>query len=151
MKKETTKSPKNKAIQKEEDRWIDVHDDNVMREMGLWRPYNQTPRDKSVWTKTPNERRLLKKYRHTWKGLDMHFHSAPRKRGVVRAKLIVQLLRNNIFPKTTYSTECLNTEISEFLSRFRVYDQNTGITESAVAKYSYNGRTYAPNEIPYCG
>ena len=38
MKKENSKSPKNKAIQQEEDRWIDVHNDDVMREMGFLRP-----------------------------------------------------------------------------------------------------------------
>ena len=150
MKKETTKSPKNKAIQEKDDRWIDVHDDAVMREMGFNR-FEKTPRDESVWTKTPRERQLLKKIRHTWKGLDLHFHSVPPKRGTVRAKLIVQLKSNDVFPKSTYSFECLNTHISDILGKFKVIDPVTGWSESVVAKYSYNGRTYAPNELPYCG
>lgn len=151
MKKETTKSPKNKAIQGDkDDRWIDVHDDAVMREMGFSR-FDRTPRDKSVWSKTPNERRLLKAVRHSWKGLDMHFHSVPPKRVTISAKLIVQLKKNNVFPKSTYSTECLNTHIGDVLGKFRVTDPKTGYSESVVAKYSYNGRTYAPNEVPYCG
>lgn len=150
MKKEITKSPKNKAIQKEEDRWIDVHDDNVMREMGFDRPLNQAPRDKSVWSKTPNERRLLRNVRHSIKG-DMHFHSTPPKRAMVCAKLIVQLKSNDAFPKSTYSQECLNTHIGAVLGKFRVTDPKTGCSESVVAKYSYNGITYAPNETPYCG
>lgn len=152
MKNESTKSPKKQGNPDgKDDRWIDVHDDDVMRAMGLWRPYNQKPRDPSVWTKTPAERRLLKKLRHTWKGLDMHFHSVPRKRGVVRAKLIIQLLRNNIFPKTTYSQECWNTEVGDILRKFMVTDPKTGYEESAVAKYSFNGKTYGPKELPFCG
>ena len=151
MKKETTKSPKNKAVQKEEDRWIDVHDDNVMREMGFMRPFNQSPRDKSVWQKTPNERRLLRNVKHSVKNRDMHFHAAPAKRATVCAKLIIQLRSNKVFPKSTYSQECLNTHIGDVLGRFRITDPKTGYSESIVAKYSYNGRTYAPNEVPYCG
>lgn len=150
MKKETTKSPKNKAIQKEEDRWIDVHDDNVMREMGFNRPFNQTPRDKSVWSKTPNERRLLKIVRHSVKE-DMHLHITPLKRSTVCAKLVIQLKPNAEFSKSTYSQECLNTHIGAVLGKFRVTDPKTGYSKSVVAKYSYNGITYAPDEIPYYG
>lgn len=150
MKKETTKSPKNKAIQKE-DRWIDVHNDNVMREMGFMRPFNQTPRDKSVWQKTPNERRLLRNVKHSVRNRDMHFHTAPAKRATVRTKLIIHLKSNKVFPKSTYSQECLNTHISDALGRFQVTNPKTGNSKSIVAKYSYNGRTYALNEIPYCG
>lgn len=151
MKKETTKSPKNKAIQKEEDRWIDVHDDNVMHEMGFMRPFNQTPRDKSVWTKTPNERRLLRSVKYSHRNDDLHFHAAPAKRGTVRAKLIVQLKSNKVFSKSTHSFVCLNTAIDEILGKFKVTDHKTGFSKSVVAKYSYNGKTYAPEERPYCG
>ena len=150
MKKETTKSPKNKATRDKDDRWINVHDDAVMREMGFTR-FERIPRDESVWTKTPRERQLLKKLRHTLKGLDLHFHSVPSKRGTVRAKLIVQLKSNDVFSKSTYSQECLNTHISDVLEKFKVIDPVTGWSESVVTKYSYNGRTYAPNELPYCG
>lgn len=149
MKEKTTKSPKNKAVQDQNDRWIDVHDDAVMREMGFSR-FDRTPRDKSVWTKTPNERRLLKATRHTCKG-DMHFHAAPAKRGTVRAKLIVQLKSNKYFSKSTYSYMCLNTVIDDILGKFRVNNPKTGYSESIVAKYSYNGKTYALEERPYCG
>ncbi len=150
MKKETTKSPKNKAIQDKDDRWIDVHDDAVMREMGFSR-FERVPRDESVWSKTPRERQLLKKIRHAYKGMDLHFHSVPPKRATVCAKLIVQLKPNDVFPKSTYSQECLNTHISDVLGKFKIVDPVTGWSESVVAKYSYNGRTYAPNEVPYCG
>lgn len=152
MKKESTKSPKKQGNPNgKDDHWINVHDDDVMRAMGLWRPYNQKPRDPSVWTKTHAERHLLKKLRHVQKDLDMHFHSIPRKRGVVRTKIIIQLLPNKKFPKTTYSRICWNTEISNILRKFMVTNSKTGYEESAVAKYTYNGKTYGPNELPYCG
>ena len=150
MKKETTTSPKNKAIQDKDGRWIDVHDDAVMREMGFSR-FERIPRDESVWTKTPRERQLLKKIRNTYKDLDPHFHSVPPKRGTVRAKLIIQLKSNNVFSKSTYSFECLNTHISNVLEKFKVIDPVTRWLESVVVKYSYNGKTYAPNELPYYG
>lgn len=142
MKKETTKNPKNKVIQKEEDCWIDVHNDNVMREMGFMRPFNQAPRDKSVWQKTSTERRLLKNVKHSVRKEDMHFHSVPPKRATVRAKLIVQLKPNKVFPKSTYSQECLDTQVNNILERFQIIDSKTGYSRSVVAKYSYNGKTY---------
>lgn len=115
---------------KEEDRWIDVHDDEVMRQFGLIRPMLQSPRDESVWTKTPNERRILNTVKHTCKD-DMHFRSVPTKRGTVRAKLIVQIKPNKQFYKSTYSFDCLDTEISEIVSRF----------DNAVVRYAFNGQT----------
>lgn len=148
MKKEITK---NKVVQKEENRWIDVHDDNVMREMGFMRPFNQTPRDKSVWRKTSNDRRLLKNIKHSVRKGDMHFHSIPQKRSAVNAKLIIYLNPNKVFPKSTYSQECSNTNIRDILGKFCVVDSKTGYSKSVVAKYSYDGRTYSPNEIPCCG
>lgn len=149
MKKENTKSPKKGNPVEEEDRWIDVHDDDVMRSHGLWRPYNQSPRDPSVWTKTPNERRLLKKLRHSFKG-DKHFHVAPRKIIRVRAKLIINLYKNKRFSKTTYSTECWQHEIPEILAKYRVIDRN-GFSTSVVRKYVWNGKTYNPNDLPFAG
>lgn len=150
MKKEITKSPKTKAIQKEEDRWIDVHDDNVMREMGFARPFLQTSRDKNVWSKTPYERRILRNVKYSYDRSDSHFHSCPAKRGTVRTKLIVQLKSNKVFPKSTYSFICMDTDIEHILSKFRiVVDQQTEQTESVVKKYSFNGRTYQPDERPY--
>ena len=105
MKKENTKSPKNKAIQQEEDLWIDVHNDNVMREMGFLRPFNQAPRDESVWTKTPNERRLLRIAKSACKKEDMHFYTVPRKFIPLQGKLIIYLRKNKVYPKTAETSE----------------------------------------------
>lgn len=149
MKKENTRSPKKGNSAVENDRWIDVHDDDVMREMGFLRPYNQAPRDDSVWTKTPYEKRILKKMRNMLKDKDMHFHSTPRKFIRVRCKLIINLYKNNRFSKTTYSTECWQHEIPEILAQYRITNRKTGYSTSVVRKYSWNGKTYSPNELPF--
>lgn len=147
MKKEQTKSPE-KAIQKEEDRWINIHDDNVMREMGLVRSLPLVPRDENVWSKNAYERRIVSKVRHS-SGTDMHFHTCPRKAIPVRCKLIVYLKKNKQFGKTTYSTECWQHEIPEILSKFQVINRKAGTATSVVMKYSWNGKTYQPNTLPF--
>ena len=148
MKKEVTKSPKKGTPEVEEDLWIDVHDDNVMREMGFFRPYDQKPRDPSVWTKTPYERRILKSVRHLFKG-DWHCPSIPRKSIPIRAKLIIQLNKNDEFDKTTYSTQCWMHEIGDILSRYIVRNRVTGLADNLVRWYTFNGKKYAPNERPF--
>lgn len=151
MKRENTKSPKKGSPVEEEDRWINVHDDDVMREMGFFRPFNQASRDESVWTKTPYERRILKKMRHSCKSGDMHFHSVPKKVMRVRCKLVINLFKNKRFSKTTYSTECWQHEIPEILAKYHVTDRKTGYSTSIVRKYSWNGKIYNPSDLPFWG
>lgn len=146
MKKENIQSP-SKAPQRDEDRWVDVHNDALMVELGI-RPAMLSPRDKTVWTKTPNERRLLKSLRRSGKGR-IHFHSVPEKSIPVRTKLIIQLVKNDKFPKTTYSTECWQYEIKNILLQYYKRNKKTGVNECLVSKYTYNGKTYAPNERPF--
>lgn len=146
MKKENIQSP-SKAPQRDEDRWVDMHNDALMVELGI-RPAILSPRDKTVWTKTPNERRLLKSLRRSGKGR-IHFHSVPEKSIPVRTKLIIQLVKNDKFPKTTYSTECWQHEIKNILLQYYKRNKKTGVNECLVSKYTYNGKTYAPNERPF--
>ena len=143
MKQENSK----KAVQKEENRWIDVHNDDVVREMGIIRPSIQTPRDERVWSKTPNERRLLKEVRHSVKR-DMHLPSFPTKYTPSRGKLVVSLKRNKNFSKSTYSTECWPFEIDDILIKYHRRNNKTGLTESIISTWSFNGRTYGINERP---
>lgn len=146
MKKENIKSP-SKAPRSEEDLWVNVRDDELMIALGI-RPPHLIPRDPSVWTKTPREKKLLKSLRKIHKGR-IYFHSIPRKSIPVRAKLIVQLKKNKKFPYTTYSTECWQHEIGDILFRYYQTNKNTGFSESLVSKYIYNGKTYSPNERPF--
>ena len=55
MKEENVKSPI-KATQGDEDRWVDVHDDALMVELGI-HPRPVTPRDPSVWSKSKQEKK----------------------------------------------------------------------------------------------
>lgn len=123
--------------------WIDIHNDDIMRANGLWRPYDVIPRDPSVWTKTKEERKRLKKLRGTWKGLDLHFHNIPHKFIQVPGKLIIQLKKNKIYPKTTYSIKCWQSDIPEILIK---YSGNKG---TYISYYKWNGKTYCPTELPF--
>lgn len=143
MKKENSKPSK----KKEEDRWINVHDDDVMRAMGFTRPHIQSPRDPSVWTKSSYEKKLLKKVRNTCKNKDMHFHTAPFKTIPVKGKLIVNLHKNKVFGKTTYSFECMQHNIPAILAEFGVKTRS-GLIEVQVRSYYWNGRTYTADNLP---
>ena len=48
--------------------WVNVHDDEAMRRAGIWRPYDVTPRDPSVWTKTKKEKAALKRAKSRYLG-----------------------------------------------------------------------------------
>ena len=146
MKQENSKSPKNKAIQGKDDRWIDVHNDDVMREMGFLRPFIQSPRDKSVWTKNPHEKHILGLVRNQVK-LEMRPYSIPVKHVPVYTKLIIYLKKNKKFSKTTYSIECWQHEIGNILNKY-VGKNRDGYAESLISKYVFNGKTYRPNERP---
>lgn len=129
--------------------WVDIHDANLMIQLGM-HPCFLKPKDSSVWTKTDSEKKRLKVLRKRFKG-SMHFHSVPTRPIPVRAKLIIQLKKNKKFPNTTYSTICNMHQISEVLSTFCQEDPTTHIMENVVAKYSYNGKTYSPSELPFWG
>lgn len=146
MKQANVTSP-NKAIQCEEDHWIDVHNDELMIELGI-RPPHATPRDKSVWTKTPYEKKVLKAERCKHKGR-IYFHSVPKKSIPVKSQLIIYVKKNKVFPYTTYSTECMQHEIGDILLNYYLYNSKTGRNECLVTKYFYNGKTYSPNERPF--
>lgn len=146
MKQKNIKSP-SKAPRSEEDLWVDVHDRELMIELGIHPPY-AVPRDPSVWTKTPYEKRVLRSERCKHKER-IHFHTVPRKSIPVRAKLIIYLKKNKKFPNTTYSTKCWQHEIGDILFRYYQINKKTGVSESLVSKYIYNGKTYSPNERPF--
>ena len=117
--------------------WVDIHNDQLMREMGIIRTLPVVPRDPSVWTKTANERRILRAAKNYYRNEDSHFHTSPIKSIPVRDRLVIYLKKNKEFPKTTYSIECWQHDIPNILSKY------------PVAKYSYGGRTYATSELPF--
>lgn len=96
-------------------------------------------RDDSVWTKDPYQKHILKIQRALCKN-KLTPGSPPIKPIPVKAKLIIYLKKNNKYPNTTYSTECWMHDINRILLR---YDKNL------ILKYSYNGKTYKPEERPF--
>lgn len=142
------KKDKKKSTKKEENRWVDVRNDKVMREMGILRPLPLVPRSSSVWTKTQLEKDVLREERNCTRKGDMHFHTIPYRHSTVRAKLIIYLKPNKDFDKSTYSKECSLSDVAEVLSNYKVYNKKSKSMESVVAKYSYDGKTYT-NSFPY--
>lgn len=123
---------------------VDVHNDLLMQKL-IGRPKNRTPRDIKVWSKTPKEKKILKKSRYSFSKEDNHFHSTPKKFISVYSRLIVFLTKNKQFNKTTYSFMCYQHEIPEILSQF----QAKGGRYNLVSKYTWNGKTYKAGEFPY--
>lgn len=137
---------KNSAKATQGDSWVDVHDDVLMIKLGI-RPRHVSPKDPSVWTKSKQEKKILKTLRCVHKG-ELHFGSIPIREIPVRAKLIIQLKKNKYFPHTTYSTICNMHKIGEILSYYN-WDSKNQVPLDIVAKYSFNGKTYKPNERPF--
>lgn len=132
-----------KQTKKKEER-IDVHDDNAVRAAGIFRPFDVTPRDPSVWTKTKKERQALKRMKHI-KLVNGHFWNNPPKHPVVTAKLIIQLKKNNKFDKTTYSFMCTDTSVPNYLRKFITISKKGNVV-NLISWYKYNGRQYGPEE-----
>lgn len=127
--------------------WIDIHDEELMIAFGI-HPQMLASKDSSVWTKTEQERKLLKKYRSEHKG-KMHIGTPPKREIPVKAKMIVQLKKNKKFKHTTYSKVCYMDQIDDVLSSFYELDNRTKLPVNVVLKYSFNGKTYKPNERPF--
>lgn len=126
--------------------WIDVHDDALMIGLGI-RPRHWEP---VVYpARTPKETQQLVTLRKVHKGR-MHGGLSPKEVIPVKDKLIIQLKKNKRFPHTTYSIVCYQHDISQLINRYVVYDKN-GNAHNVVAKYVFNGKTYAPNELPFWG
>ena len=147
MKQEKIKSP-SKALQREEDRWIDIKNDELMISLGI-RPPHVKPKDKDVWTKTPYEKNAVKMKKRGNKNTD-HFYNVPVKHIPVRTKLIIQLKKNKVFDKSTYVTECWQHEIGDILYKYYV-ENKTGGKDCLIKKYIYNGKEYKPDEKPFWG
>jgi hypothetical protein len=121
--------------------WINIHDDALMVKLGIYKPQAE-PRDPQIWTKTKQEKKLLKSLRSKGK---MHFGTIYSKPIPVQDKLIIQLKKNKKFPYTTYSMTCSMNQIGDIL---RFFCDKTG---NLVSKYYFNGKTYKPSERPFWG
>ena len=139
-----------------DDDWVDVHDDSLMVSLGLRQPA-LTPRDPSVWTKSSKDKNVLKRLRKVVKNdfaSGWGYTPAPIP---LDGKLVITIKKNNkhmiydeklkrkVF-KTTFSFDCNQRHIPFILAKFS--EKKDKITKSYVIKYSWNGRTYSPTELP---
>ena len=114
-----------------------INDDAWMVAEGLRAP-NRQPRDPEVWTKTAEERARIKE-------LNKQKHRVSRGSMSTRtyipcyAKLIIQVRG---CAKTTYSTMCWQADVPRIVGNFKGEGKE-------VLNYKYNGKQYAPNEVPF--
>jgi hypothetical protein len=113
---------------------VDIHDEQALKEAGIYRAPSYYGRNRTFWTKSPEEREVLCKVKYKQK--DGHFHTVPQRQNSVYAKLIVQLSNNDIFPKSTYSIMCYDGNVPGILNRFVQGNR------SLVKNYSFNGIRY---------
>ena len=146
MKKENIKNPI-KVSQDSKNSWVDVHDEALMVKLGI-HPRPATPRDPSIWTKSKQKKEILRTLRRIHKG-KMHLGTPCNNAIPVRDKLIIQLKKNKHFLYTTYSIVCYMHQIGDILNFFSFWDQQNKTMVNVVAKYTFNGKTYKPNERPF--
>lgn len=119
---------------------INIHNNQEMIENGF--VIGRYPRKVYpgwFWQKSPKEKKALRKAKYSCinKNSDWHISLPPKKRPTVKAKLIIYLKRNKISNKNVISIECYDTQIPNYLERYKKGDKNY------VIKYSFNGKTYA--------
>ena len=121
-------------MQKKKEESINVHDQELMIELGIHLPY----REIYDFSKTPKERAELIDCKHRegrgfyTRGVHKKPYSIP-----VYDKLIIYTKEDG-----TKSINCGQSDIPDILYRLKK-DKKT------ILKYQWNGRTYQSNEIPF--
>jgi hypothetical protein len=128
--------------EKNNSEWVDVHNDALMVSLGIRQP-NLQPKDMSVWTKTPREKKILKvlrkRYKNSIKTKSMYIP----KTIPVYDKLIVQIKPTKGM-KTTYSHQCGQSDIPRILGN---YIDNKG--HNLVVKYRWLNKWYNYGILPF--
>lgn len=134
--------------------WVDIHNDSLMVKLGIRQP-NLEPRDPSVWTKTPKEKKAVRKMKRSVKDSWISGGLVQKKSIPVYGKLIVNVMKNDKFKipgtyhiKTTFSHNCGQADIPFILSKYS-YTNNNGETKSLVISYKWLGKEYKNGEIPF--
>lgn len=131
-----------KNIKEREIEWVDVHDDALMVKLGIRNPDLQ-PRDPSVWTKTPKEKKILKKLRNTHKRNTLGAKRSNNNHGVLlvyikpdikNALKVFNGIPNKGTIKTTFSFVCNRYNINDILENMK--------KKYSVVKYRWNGNDY---------
>jgi hypothetical protein len=129
---------------------VNIYDLQEMIALGYRNPL--TPRDQTVWTKTPYEKRLIKQAKHRYKNYEFATSWGFKKPAIpCKAKLIIQIYKNPGFLKKngynkehlTFSYVCGQSEIPYILSKFMEGDK------SLIRWYKYNDKYYKASELPF--
>lgn len=149
-----------KVVEKQvKDEKVNVYNDEEMVSLGIRNP-KVSPRDPNVWTKTLEEKAKARVARNTIKAC---FSSNISKNKYVPfyGDLIVYIKPSSKyytvdaksgkkFNKTTFSHKCNQSDIPFILSKYFELDPRINLRISLVVKYSWNGKTYSPRELPFC-
>jgi hypothetical protein len=141
----------------DEDRWVDVHNHELMVYLGIHKPY-YVGRDPKVWTKTDAERKQLAQLKARCTTILPSGWPGDKPRSKFSFDLIVRVRPSNKYKfvdkhgntqKKTYFSHknvCL-TDIPNILAKYYVWKKDEG-RQSLVISYTWNGKTYSPNELP---
>ena len=140
----------------DEERWVDVHNHELMVFLGCRPPFYEG-RDPKVWEKTEAEKKLLKQMKARCTTILPNGWPYTEPRSQFSFDLIVRIRPSNKFKftdkhgnvqKKTYFSHkniCLN-DIPNILGKYYVWKDKA--RQSLVISYTWNGKTYAPNELP---
>ena len=153
MEKKTFKEKESPEDRVKRLRIRDWNDDAFLVAEHLRQP-SVKPRDPNVWTKTPKERKLWKKFRRV--PAPNYNWSEPVKIIDIPGTLVVYVKGGNFttgklnpktkkpIPKTTFSHKCIQSNIPYILGKYKT-------PKSEVLKYSWNGKMYSPDNLPFWG
>lgn len=137
---------------------VNVYNDAEMVSLGIRLP-KLTSRDSSVWSKTLSEKERLRDVRKSFKTKFVSGYKTSNKSIPVYSKLIVYIKPSDnftifdkktgkTFNQTVFSHKCKQSDIPVLLSKYKEKDPNFG-DYSLVIKYSWNGKTYSPKDLPF--
>jgi hypothetical protein len=150
-------SPAPKVVRADdEDRWIDIHDHDLMVSLGMQQPFYEG-RDPSVWSKTPDEKEKLRVLKDRCTTILPRPWPHVEPRVPFYGKLIVRIRPSNKFKfldkhkneqKKTYFSHknvCIS-DIPNILAQYYVWKDKA--RQTLVISYIWNGKTYSYNELP---
>ena len=134
---------------------VNCRDEQEMISLGYRNPL--VPRDKSVWTKTPKEKAVLKRVKRLFKNYEFGSSWGFHKRAIpCYGKLRVEIYKNANFCKRngypvshlTYVFNCGQSDIPYLLSKFIIRNKKDE-TINLVRRYKWNGQYYSPDTLPF--
>lgn len=140
---------------------VNVYNDTEMVALGIRNP-KVTPRDPAVWTKTLEEKAKARVARNTIKTQFSSVGGSCSRSIPVSGKLIVYIKPSERFlaldpksgkkfKKTVFSHKCGQSDIPHILAKYVERDTKLNMSYSLVTKYSWNGKTFGPKELPFWG